>query len=99
MYPKAETARSRTAAAHANATIFPFFISFYHLSQKLFKQVSHESNVLLRLLIAVLVILLIVAAILFLDVVADYSENFASAFPQLLYDLNGPVGSGLDCQK
>lgn len=40
-------------------------------------------------MIAVLVILLIIAAILFLDVVADYSENFASAFPQLLYDLDG----------
>ena len=52
---------------------------------------KYGSNLILfcGLLIAVLVILLIVATILFLDVVADYSENFASAFPQLLYDLDG----------
>lgn len=48
-----------------------------------------ESNVLLRLLIAVLVILLIIAAILLLNVVANYSENLASTFPQLFYDLDG----------
>ena len=52
---------------------------------------KYGSNLILfcGLLIAVLVILLIAATILFLDVVADYSENFASAFPQLLYDLDG----------
>lgn len=45
--------------------------------------------VLLELFITVLIILLIVTAILLLNVVADYSENLASAFSQLFYDFDG----------